>query len=97
MRENGGHYGAIVHPTLGAILHIKQPRHPEFRFEWHPNSKKVYVIRIGVSPEVGEILAFDIDTHGGAINAVLIWTRGYAAAQVNFNPSEQYHGSRQNH
>lgn len=61
----------------GKILHFKPPQFPELRFEWHPVSKQVYLIRTGVLPEVGEIMAYEIENHGAAQNAVLIWLRGY--------------------
>lgn len=63
--------------SAARILHIKQPQFPQFRFEWHPQTERVYVIRIGALPEVGEVLAHHIDTHGAATNAVLIWLRGF--------------------
>lgn len=57
------------------ILHIKTPTFPQFRFEWHPGAKRVYLIRVGGS--IGEPIAFEITTHGAAQNAILIWLRGY--------------------
>lgn len=64
-----------------AILHIKVPSMPDFRFEWHPDSKMVYSIRLSHQPLVGEILAFNIADHGSAINAVNIWLRGHHAGR----------------
>jgi hypothetical protein len=61
----------------GMIYHMRQPNLPGYRFEYHPGVKKVYVIRVGVMPEVGEAFAFDIENHGAAWNAVLYWVRGY--------------------
>jgi hypothetical protein len=61
---------------LGAILHLKQPGWPQFRFEWHPQTQRVYYLRTE-SPKVGRLLALDIDTEGRAITAVLIFLRGY--------------------
>ena len=66
-------------------LHLKQPRFPHLRFEYHQNSKKVYVVRVGVTPEVGVGIADDITTEGGAQMAVLIWLRGYASAKSELN------------
>lgn len=64
------------------VLHIKQPQFPQFRFEWHPGKSRVYVIRIGSKPEVGEILAHDIADHGAATNVVLIWLRGFREGSI---------------
>lgn len=74
---------ALPHPPgklVERVLKLTQPRIREFRFEWHPQAQRVYAIRVGVQPEVGELIAFDIDTHGAAINAVNIWSRGYLTA-----------------
>lgn len=65
-----------------AVLHIKAPTLPAYRFEWHAEARKVYLVRLGTLPEQGEIVAFDIATHGDAINAVLIWTRGFREGQT---------------
>ena len=64
------------------IYHIKAPTFPQFRFEWHIGMKRVYVIRIGAMPEIGEAMAFEVKTHGDAQNAVLIWLRGYRQAKL---------------
>lgn len=71
--------GRDPHPTGGArkIWHIKAPRTPQYRFEWHPQKRIVYLVRIGSVPEVAEAMAFNIETHGDAHNAVLIWLRGF--------------------
>ena len=59
-----------------AVCHIKQPNWPQFRFEWHPQTKRVYYIRAD-SPHIGRALAWDIIDQGSAVNAVLIFLRGY--------------------
>lgn len=64
------------------IFHIRQPAFPQFRFEWHPQTRKVYVIRLGVAPEIGEAFAHEIADQGAATNAALIWLRGYRAAKA---------------
>lgn len=66
---------------MNQILHIKAPSLPEFIFEWHPQTRKVYSIRQGTVPTVGEVLALEVLDHGSAINAVNIWIRGYQAAR----------------
>lgn len=62
---------------MSGVLHFKPPKYPEVRFEWHPGVRQVYVIRTGIRPEVAEPMAYEIENHGAAQNAVLIWLRGY--------------------
>jgi hypothetical protein len=71
---------AVPAQPLETILKLSQPLVPQFRFEWHPRTKRVYTIRVGATPEVGELIAFDVENHGQAINAVNIWCRGYRTA-----------------
>jgi len=63
------------------IMHLKTPNYPQFRFEYHPFKKKVYIIRVGILPEIGEAFAHEIETEGAAWNAALIWLRGYKEAK----------------
>jgi hypothetical protein len=63
------------------IRHIAAPAFPQFRFEWHPSTKRVFIIRQS-APTIGEPIAFEIADHGAAHNAALIWLRGYRAAQA---------------
>lgn len=80
-----GMNGAAVTPAQGAdtqIFHIKAPRFPQFRFEWHPSRRMVYLIRIGQQPEFGDPIAENADDQGRAQMAVLIWLRGYRAAKA---------------
>ncbi len=65
----------------GAILRLKGGV-PGHVFEWHPGKRIVYVIRMGAKPLIGEAMAHDVETHGGAIMAALIWARGYRAARA---------------
>ena len=69
-------------PATGEIMQIKATTFPDLRFEWHPESKRVYVIRLGTTPEFAEPFAFEIENSGTAHNAVLIWLRGYRAGQA---------------
>lgn len=55
---------------------------PGYQFEWHPYKKKVYVIRLGQVPLHGEAFAHEITDQGAAINAVLIWARGFKEASI---------------
>jgi hypothetical protein len=63
------------------IFHIKTPTAPQFRYEYHPTKSKVYLVRVGVKPEIGEAIAHNIMDEGAAHNAVLIWLRGYRTAK----------------
>ena len=83
MMINNRHPG--LRPSAGRVFLIKSPAaFPDFRFEWHPEIKRVYLIRLNVPKEemMGEPFAFDIDNEGAAYNAVLIFLRGYRAAQT---------------
>lgn len=64
------------------ITHLKAPNFPQFRFEYHPNVKKIYLIRVGTNPEIGEMFAHEIETEGAAWNSVLIFLRGYRTAKA---------------
>ena len=48
-----------------------------YRFEWHPASKRVYLIRLWEETLEGNWIAADVTDMGSAINAVLIFLRGY--------------------
>lgn len=71
-------------PVGSQVFLIKQAAFPDFRFEWHPEIKRVYLIRLNVPKEqmMGEPFAFEIADQGAAINAVSIFLRGYRAAQT---------------
>lgn len=61
-------------------MHIKQPHYINLRFEWHPTSKVVYVIRLDAAKDgkvFAEPFAWEVKDSGSAQNAVLIWLRGY--------------------
>jgi hypothetical protein len=72
--------GIIRSGRDGPIKIIKSPNWPQFRFEWHPKVKRVYLVHVGQKPEIGTVFAFEIENEGQAQNAVLIWLRGYRAA-----------------
>ena len=77
--------GRDPHPSANGqrVLHIRNPKFSDrYRFEWHPGARKVYLVRIGTIPEHAERLADNIETHGDAINAMLIWSRGYAEGRT---------------
>ena len=70
------------------IVHIKSPNWPEFRFEWHETAKNVFLIRSS-APTHGEMIAMNIETEGGAHNAVLVWLRGYRAGRSDVDESSR--------
>jgi len=61
------------------IFHVRTQAIPGNRFEWHPGKKIVYRVTLTGPHETGEPIAMDIENEGAAINAVLIWARGYRA------------------
>lgn len=73
------------------ILTITQPRLPRFRFEWHPGRQNVYVVRVGMKPEIGEIIQHHVTTAGQAHNAVLCWCRGYLTRHVEIDAGATFH------
>lgn len=76
--------GRDPHPTGAGepCLHIKQPNFPQYRFEWHPQSRKVYLIRLGRTPLIGEVIAEHAETHGHAFNFVQTFLRGFREGQM---------------
>lgn len=76
--------GRDPHPTGAAemVYHIKQPLYPQYRFEWHPQARKVYLIRTGRVPLIGEVIAEHAETHGHALNFVQTFLRGYREGQA---------------
>lgn len=63
------------------VYHMRQAQVPAFRFEWHPGTRKVYVIaaqQIGdLGPGIARLLMDDVPDHGAALNFVLAWCRGW--------------------
>ena len=71
----------LVHDR--GVFHIKQPNWPLYRFEWHPASKRVYLIRLWEEPLEGYWIADSVTDMGAAINTVLIFLRGYQEHQAH--------------
>lgn len=62
----------------GQVVWIKQPDFEKiFRFEWHPQTKRVFVIRLWEPTLIADPIALEIDNLGAGVNAVLIWLRGF--------------------
>jgi hypothetical protein len=86
--------GRDPHPTgAGEPFYcIQQPRYPEFRFEWHPQKRKLYLVRLNHKPLIGEIIAEHVETHGQAFGFVQTWLRGYQAGQTPGVPNPNLEG-----
>jgi hypothetical protein len=71
-------------PEPGQVYRIGS-KLSEFIFEYHPETKRVYMGRVGIKPMIGELVADNIVTHGDALNAVLVWHRGYRTAKLEID------------
>ncbi len=71
--------GRDAHPSGAGqtVLCIKQPNYPQWRFEWHPQKRKVYLVRLGNTPLIGEVICEQAETQGAAFGAVQTFLRGY--------------------
>lgn len=80
--------GRPPHPSAGGrrILII---RAYGMTFEWHPVIRRVYLQNPMPDGRIkGEVIAFDIETHGDAINAANIYGRGYTKGLARGAPQE---------
>lgn len=78
MNTEGQTRASLVPNATDRVYHIRVPDlSSKFRFEWHPVSRRVYLIRLGTMPLVGDPIALNISTYGDAFNATLVWCRGY--------------------
>lgn len=76
----------------GRIAHAKDPRLPQFGFEWHPETQKVYRVdypgvwaegvyrETGGAQAVGRCIAEHCLTHGQFYGFVQTFCRGYLLA-----------------
>ena len=57
---------------------------PEFRFEYHPESKTVYLIRLTTDKPIGEAICpkGTVPDNNTAANIVRAWTIGYRTAKA---------------
>ncbi len=62
------------------VIAIGNRKFPQFRFEWHRQTKKVYLIRLLTAPGIGDPIAENVPDHGAAINAVNTWCRVFREA-----------------
>jgi hypothetical protein len=82
---------SVQTPVTPKIEHIRDPKHPQFRFEWHPNTEKVYIVQNPGKFEDGEwvpdygfagscpafILAEHCEHHARFFGFVQTYLRGY--------------------
>jgi hypothetical protein len=59
------------------LVTVGNPKLPQFRFAYDTEAKIVYVFRLGFETEGKDVVAPNIENLGAAINAVMIWSRGY--------------------
>lgn len=82
--------GRPPHPSAGGRSRLLIAAYG-LTFEWHPVMRRVYVQnapRPSDGKIVGEVIAFDIETHGDAINAANIYGRGYTKGLARGAPQE---------
>lgn len=73
----------------GTIAWIKQPEFEKlYRFEYHPQTRKVFVIRLWEKVRICDPIAIDVKDLGSGVNAVLIYLRGYREARRNIISQE---------
>lgn len=75
-------------PQPGQVYRIGSPL-TDFIFEWHPETKRVYMARENTKPMIGELIADNITNLGDALNAVLVWHRGYRTAKLEIEAPKE--------
>ena len=68
-------------PPASGVYVIKNPNLPEYRFEWHAFTRKVYAIDLAEKVLIGEVIGEHVNDHGQAIGVVQTWCRGYYVGQ----------------
>lgn len=72
-----------IRPSAAGIYTMRVPHLMEFRFEYHPETKRVFYIRVGAVPEFGVIVAEQIGSVEEARHVVLYWGRGYLEGKAH--------------
>jgi hypothetical protein len=72
-------FGRPADPSGGGkdVVAVRAPGFPQYRFEWHPQKRIVYLIMVGSKPLIGQAIAHHVETHGQAINTVNTFLRGW--------------------
>jgi hypothetical protein len=80
----------------GKIFHFYAPcvdLKGRFRFEWHTENQKLYVVDIALGEKtkrvVANLMAHNIENEGAAYNAALCWCRGFLAAEQGRSHNDQ--------
>lgn len=74
----------------GPIRHMAVPSFPELKFEWHPETKKVYQLyKQGVTFVLGEEVAGGIGTLREFELVAGWWVAGYGAARRRLVPNKE--------
>lgn len=64
-----------------------------FRFEWHKETKKLYVVDIALGERTkrvtANVMAFAIENEGMAYNHALCWCRGFLACEEGRSHNDQ--------
>lgn len=59
------------------FFRVVHPKIPEYRFEYHPGVKKLYLVAINGGPEIGELVAENVRDNMHAQELVKSWGAGY--------------------
>jgi hypothetical protein len=74
-----------VNVSQSDIVHWNPVFQPRFRFEWHRNQRRLYVIDLEAAARSGQsegrLIGVDLETEGAGYNALLVWCRGYRAGK----------------
>lgn len=63
------------------IFHLHSAQNPEVRFEWHENSKKLFVLYEITTPPTAEELWSNIQSAPAAQFCVAMWLKGWRSGQ----------------
>lgn len=58
------------------IYHLKVPGFDGHRFEWHPETRRLFVVRVGVRPEQAEWLCEKVESVGAAQQLCIVYCLG---------------------
>jgi hypothetical protein len=72
--------GKIWHFNVATLL---------LHFEWHEQSKRLFLVHDQAQPVIGELIGENIMDHGSAWNGVLMFCRGYKAARFELDPTKE--------
>jgi hypothetical protein len=79
---------SITLPVVPKILRTRTPTFPQFEFEWHEVTGKVYVVETPKersNTANGVAIAEHVSTHAGFLGAVQTYLRGYRKGKSDEN------------